>query len=106
MGTAHGRLHGALLSACGSPWLLRFQAVLFDQSERYRRLAQAYGQADRDIDGEHRALVRAVLARDAERACALLTEHIARTTEVVFAGLPDLERGAPVASRAPRMSTK
>jgi DNA-binding GntR family transcriptional regulator len=68
--------------------------VLFDQSERYRRLAQAYGQADRDVDGEHRALVRAALGRDAERACALLTEHIAKTTDVVLAGLPSLEPGA------------
>jgi DNA-binding GntR family transcriptional regulator len=93
-GIAHGRLHAALLSACDSPWLLRFQAVLFDQSERYRRLAQAYGQADRDVDGEHRALVRAALGRDAERACALLTEHIAKTTDVVLAGLPSLEPGA------------
>jgi DNA-binding GntR family transcriptional regulator len=87
-GVEHDRLHATLLSACDSPWLLRFRAVLFDQSERYRRLAQAYGQAERDVDGEHEALVRAALSRDVERACALLTEHIARTTEIVLAGLP------------------
>jgi DNA-binding GntR family transcriptional regulator len=91
---AHGRLHAALLAACGSPWLLRFHALLFDQSERYRRLASAYGQPARDIDGEHRALVHAALARDAERACALLTEHIARTTDTVLAGHPALSTEA------------
>jgi DNA-binding GntR family transcriptional regulator len=86
----HGRLHTALVGACGSPWLLRFHALLFEQSERYRRLASAYGQPERDIDGEHQALVRAALDRDVERACALLTEHIARTTERVLAGHPAL----------------
>jgi DNA-binding GntR family transcriptional regulator len=95
-GVEHGRLHTALLSACDSPWLLRFQAVLFDQSERYRRLALAFGQASRDVEGEHRALVRAALARDVERACALLVEHIARTTEIVLAGLPSLPAGGSV----------
>ncbi len=96
----HGRLHAALVSACGSPWLLRFRALLFEQSERYRRLAIAYGQPERDIDGEHQALVRAALDRDVERACALLTEHLARTTDRVLAGHPGLvgEAGARGAS--------
>lgn len=86
----HGRLHAALLAACDSPWLLRFHATLFEQSERYRRLAAAYGQPTRDIAGEHAALVRAALARDSERACALLIEHIAATAERVLAGHPAL----------------
>jgi DNA-binding GntR family transcriptional regulator len=86
----HGRLHATLVSACGSPWLLRFHGLLFDQSERYRRLASAYGQPERDIDGEHEALVRAALARDVERACALSVEHIARTTEKVLSAHPAL----------------
>jgi len=90
----HGRLHHTLLSACDSPWLLRFHALLFDQSERYRRLAAAYGQPERDIEGEHVALVRAALERDAERACALLTEHIARTTDRVLAAHPALAPSA------------
>jgi GntR family transcriptional regulator, carbon starvation induced regulator len=84
----HAALHGALLSACGSPILLRFHSTLFEQSERYRRLAVAYGQPARDIHGEHEALARAALARDAERACALLVEHIAATTDRVLAAHP------------------
>jgi DNA-binding GntR family transcriptional regulator len=86
----HATLHGALLSACDSPSLVRFHAMLFEQSERYRRLAVAYGQPARDIHGEHVALVRAALARDAERACGLLVEHIAATTERVLAAHPSL----------------
>ncbi|NVI96910.1 FCD domain-containing protein [Myxococcus sp. AM009] len=86
----HARFHATLLSACGSPWLLKFHATLFDQTERYRRLAQAHGKARRSVEDEHAALVKATLARNAERACALLTEHIARTTELVLAGHPGL----------------
>lgn len=96
----HARFHATLLNACGSPWLLRFHATLFDQSERYRRLAQAHGKARRDVDDEHTALVRATLDRDAERACALLTEHIAKTTERVLAAHPGLRAGAPDSEKA------
>ena len=92
--TEHGLLHSALLGACDSPWLLRFHGILFEQSERYRRLASAYGQPGRNIHGEHEALVRAALDRDAERACALLTEHIARTTDRVLASHPALGNAA------------
>jgi DNA-binding GntR family transcriptional regulator len=84
----HAALHGALMSACGSPILLRLRATLFVQSERYRRLAVACGQPSRDIHAEHEALVRAALARDVERACALLVEHIAATTDRVLAAHP------------------
>ena len=90
----HAALHRVLLSACDSPWLLRFHGVLFEQSERYRRLAHAYGQRKRDIDGEHAALVRAALDRDAERACALLVEHIAKTTDRVLQGYPGFREPA------------
>ena len=105
----HARFHATLLSACGSPWLLKFHATLFDQTERYRRLAQAHGRAGRNVEDEHAALVKAALDRDAERACALLTEHIARTTELVLASHPGLRVAAappgkvlPTKSRSPR----
>ena len=95
----HDALHRALIGACGSPLLMRFRVQLFDQSERYRRLAEAYGQPKRDIDDEHRALVKAALARDVERACALLTEHIARTTDRVLECHPALAAEAFVDKR-------
>jgi GntR family transcriptional regulator, carbon starvation induced regulator len=98
---AHGGFHAALLGACDSPWLLRFHALLFGQSERYRRLstATARGAPQRDVAGEHEALARAALDRDIERACALLVEHIARTTERVLA-LPSALAGELAAGTA------
>lgn len=101
--TEHAKLHAALLAACESPLLLKFHALLFEQSERYRRLSISYAK-DRDIGGEHEALVRAALDRDAERACALLVEHIARTAESVLTGHPALAADAPASPS--KMSTK
>jgi DNA-binding GntR family transcriptional regulator len=79
----HRAFHAALVGACGSPWLLRFRDMLYDQSERYRRLS--LGSGTRDLAAEHQALARAALARDADRACALLVEHLARTADAVLA---------------------
>ena len=88
---AHRALHDALVAACTSTWLHRFRSVLYDQSERYRRLSVEYKRdGRRDVMGEHAALVRAALARDAERTCALMTEHFARTTDLVLEAYPSL----------------
>ncbi len=36
----HGRFHAALVSACGLDWLMKFRTILYEQSERYRRLSR------------------------------------------------------------------
>lgn len=107
----HRELHAALLSACESPWLLRFRTILYDQSERYRRLSVAVGGPARDIDAEHAELVRAALDRDAERAVALLVEHLAKTKDLVLRGHPALttavaEVARPGIASGLKMSTK
>lgn len=94
----HAAFHQALLSGCDSPWLLKLRDLLFAQSERYRRLSRPLGGAKRDLLAEHRKLMEAALARDADRATALLAEHFATTArilvedEVVTADLPALPR--------------
>ena len=37
----------------------------------------------RDVEGEHRAIMEAVLARDADLAVRLHDEHIARTVAII-----------------------
>jgi DNA-binding GntR family transcriptional regulator len=95
----HEEFHYALLSACGSPRLLQFRKMLFDQSERYRRLSKVYGSQPRDALAEHRALTEAALARDTGLACSLLAEHLGRTASMVLDGMVDDEddglRAAP-----------
>ena len=61
------------------------QSSLYRQSERYRRLMSLLGPNDaRDIGGEHQALLDAALARDADTACALLSEHLVRTARALL----------------------
>ena len=80
----HQAYHAALVSACESDVLLRIRAALFEQSERYRRLSVRLGDAGRDIEGEHRALTDAVLARDRELAGRILEDHLRTTSNVLL----------------------
>lgn len=75
--------HGALVAACGSAWTRRMLGMLHFHSERYRRFALVSRVIPRDVRGEHRQLFEAVLARDADRACTVLVEHIATTSDVI-----------------------
>jgi len=80
---SHGDFHAQLAGACGNEWLLRFRTMLYQQSERYRRMSVPLAAAPRDVHGEHRAIFDAVLARDADRAVALLETHLRRTAAIV-----------------------
>jgi DNA-binding GntR family transcriptional regulator len=82
--TAHAAFHEALVSACDSPWLQRIRAWLYAQSERYRHLTVPHARAERNLIHEHGALAEAALARDADRATALLAEHLMATARVLF----------------------
>lgn len=88
---AHLAFHHALIAACGSRWLLSFFGQLYAESERYRHVSLASGHSPprRDIDAEHRAIAEATLARDTDRACALLAAHYRRTRDFVLARLAD-----------------
>jgi DNA-binding GntR family transcriptional regulator len=79
----HGQFHATLVSACGLAWLMRFRNTLYEQSERYRRMAVAIKSTGRDIDGEHRAIVEAVLSGDAGKAATEMAKHIERTTAAI-----------------------
>jgi len=87
--TAHSEFHSALLSACQSRWMLRMRDILYNQSERYRRLSvplrlRAEGStASDDHEYDHRILMEAVLSRDSKAAVAVLFEHLDRTAHLV-----------------------
>lgn len=81
---AHARYHQALVGGGDNAWLLRLRTILYAQSERYRRLSVPLGRDGRDLDREHREIMEAVLARDADRACALLDRHLAATTLILL----------------------
>lgn len=82
--SSHKEFHMLLIDRCESSWLIGFCSRLMDQAVRYRNLSMNSNPSQLRREGaaaEHQAILDAVLERDAERACALLTEHY-RTTLV------------------------
>ena len=92
---AHNAFHAALASACGSRWTLTIREMLYAQSERYRNLSKI-ANPKRDVDAEHKGLLDACLARDAEAACKRVEAHLRRTMEILLAS-PRLPAGPGVA---------
>lgn len=87
--------HDAIVSECGSPWLLRMQHSLYAQCERYRRLALTNPRLPRDGDAEHKAIMDACLARKTELAKRLTAEHIGKTAQTVASLLPGASEDRP-----------
>lgn len=81
---AHERFHTALTAACDSSWLLRLRDQLYAQSERYRSLSLPLEPAGRNILAEHDAIANAAIARNLAAACAAMTTHLNRTTEILI----------------------
>jgi DNA-binding GntR family transcriptional regulator len=81
----HRDFHFALISACPSERQLAWSMSLFDQAERYRHFAARNRTVSKKKDSEHRALMNAVVRRDAKTATLLLSEHIASTQTNVMA---------------------
>lgn len=80
--------HFSLISACPSRWLNQLYGILFQQSERYRRISRGEHLISRDTHAEHKAIYEAVLARDVEQACEVSRLHIQSTLKnisVMFA---------------------
>lgn len=83
----HQRFHFALLGACDMPMLLDYCVSLHDHNARYRRMFLRRNPFDRDVKGEHKAILEAALERNPDLASALLAQHIERTTRNISIGL-------------------
>jgi DNA-binding GntR family transcriptional regulator len=77
---AHRDFHRALLEGSGNSVLLETFDRLWLTGELTRRWSADLAP-DRDYIGEHQGLEEATLARDADRAVALLERHLTRTAE-------------------------
>lgn len=82
--TRNRQFHEALVAACSSRWMLRMRALLYQQSERYRRLSAIEGPPPVELHKEHRQIFDAVMARNSEQASAALSEHIRRAQAVIL----------------------
>ncbi|PPC74009.1 GntR family transcriptional regulator [Pokkaliibacter plantistimulans] len=72
----HKAFHVALISACGSPRLIQFHSMLYDQTFRYRRLMMGHIHDPADFQQEHQSLADKVINRDIEGACSHLYNHV------------------------------
>ena len=79
----HRAFHRALISGCGSRWLLGFCDQLADQHHRYRRLSAPRAFHKRGVKGEHQQLLEAALQGHANDAVALLRAHFERTAKII-----------------------
>ena len=86
--------HEALIAACDSAWLLKFRRTLYEQHKRYRLISILEYDETRDVRAEHEAILEAVLARDAQRACAATEAHIMRTVEITEQAFSHLQSSA------------
>lgn len=80
---AHIAFHRALIQACGNDVLLDICARLSDAAELYRAWSGRV-EPDRDIPAEHRALMEACLAHDADLAVARFEAHIDHTAAILI----------------------
>lgn len=93
--------HAALISNGRSRWLTLFHKAMYDHSKRYRMLSLKTRPFPRSQSAqEHRMLLDAALARDADEAVDVLARHILKGAEIT--GLTPNGEGSP----APRKRRK
>lgn len=87
--TRHKAFHTAVAEGCGSPKLLEVRNGLLDQAERYRQVWLRHTVFSHSaLEGkrqEHQQLVDALLARNAEQACALMYSHLMTPVPIITA---------------------
>lgn len=92
---AHRDFHSTLISGCDMPLLIGYCSTLHDLNDRYRRIFLSATPVDRSagderrIGEEHRLIVEATIAKNADLACALMAEHIQRTAANIQAKLAE-----------------
>lgn len=81
----HREYHRALVSACNSKILIGYCEQLHEQTLRYRNLVEVVKYREGHEGKEHKAILDAVLARDADKATDLLIRHYQITAEILIA---------------------
>jgi DNA-binding GntR family transcriptional regulator len=89
-GTRNTAFHAGLYSRAGRPRIEAQVQQLLQSSDRYARLQLRLTDGRARADREHRQILELCRARDADRACALLADHIAHARD----GLLEHLRGA------------
>gem|GEM_PF-207045 len=99
----------SLVNACGSPWLLKIRAMLFEQTARYRAVCINAKVRDEKVIlsllKQDEKLVAAVLARDAVNACKISEEayriSVGHTAEELKKRMPEGMKSSDTRYREP-----
>lgn len=81
---SHKQFHTALIAGCQSPRLLELHSNFHDQASRYRHVMLEHVPSLDDFLVPHEQLMKVVLARRADEACAMLSDHMAITLRKVY----------------------
>lgn len=81
--TAHRAFHRSLISGCGSHWVIDICDQLFDVADVYRHISRAASaQRDQSRSDEHKPIMEATVARQADKAAELLMAHFGHTADL------------------------
>lgn len=89
---AHSSFHEAMYSACDSTWLMHFADQLRKHAERYRMLTMMHTSDGCTIENsrqEHEEIYEAARSRDADGAVSALRMHMAKTVDLLKAGVAE-----------------
>ena len=104
---AYGEYHAALLSGCGSPLMMQLLGDTGARLERYVYLfADLESDRERDTHAEHREIVDAVVARDKDRALALINRYFATGQPMRNSIMETLKRNELAGARQRRASRR
>ena len=98
----HRRFHFAIYEPSNSPWLLRFITTVWNSSARYQQLSAAGGRRGpiQDRIVEHKRILDACLAGDAEHAAEVMRDHLQLTIDAIH-DVIDSQQSGKEASHVP-----
>jgi DNA-binding GntR family transcriptional regulator len=79
----HRMFHFTIYNRSGSKWVVRFSEMLWLNAQRYQRMMMEMKGEFRRRNQEHKALLQACRARNAEEAAELMRNHLERALEAV-----------------------
>lgn len=83
------QLHACLYEPAQRPFLVNLIRSIHDKLERYLRMQMSLSEGKQRADQEHREIVAACRAGDAERAATLIEAHIVGVCRTLYEHLPN-----------------
>ncbi len=83
------QLHACLYEPAQRPFLVGLIRSIHDKLERYLRMQMSLSEGKERADHEHREIIAACRAGDAERAAQLIEEHIGGVCQTLYEHLPN-----------------